>query len=89
MSQSPRADKTPQVLETLAVTLAIVLSLTGGVTAVEMRYAKASDVKQLVNDVYYKTIQLRVFELELKDRSELKPYEKALLEHLKRELSKS
>lgn len=89
MSQSPKADKTPQVLETLAVTLAIVLSLTGGVTAVEMRYAKASDVKQLVNDVYYKTIQLRVFELELKDRSELKPYEKALLEHLKRELSKS
>jgi hypothetical protein len=54
-----------------------------------MRYAKASDVKQLVDDVYYKTIQLRIFELELKDRSQLQPYEKALLEHLKRELSKS
>ncbi|MBW2471690.1 MAG: hypothetical protein JRE18_06390 [Deltaproteobacteria bacterium] len=54
-----------------------------------MRYAKAADVKQLVNDVYYKTIQLRIFELELKDRNQLQPYEKALLEHLKRELSKS
>lgn len=89
MSQSPRTDRPPQILETLAVALAIVLSLTGGVTAVEMRYAKASDVKELVNDVYYKTIRLRVFELELKDRHDLEPYEKALLEHLKRELSKS
>jgi hypothetical protein len=89
MSLERPPNQSPQVLETLAVTLAIVLSLTGGVTAVEMRYAKASDVKQLVDDVYYKTIQLRIFELELKDRSQLQPYEKALLEHLKRELSKS
>jgi hypothetical protein len=89
MSLDPSNNRSPQVLETLAVTLAIVLSLTGGVTAVEMRYAKAADVKQLVNDVYYKTIQLRIFELELKDRNQLQPYEKALLEHLKRELSKS
>lgn len=55
----------------------------------ELRYAKTKDVKDLVDDVYKKTVQLRVFELELKDRHELKPYEKALLEHLKRELSKS
>jgi hypothetical protein len=62
---------------------------TGAVMGFELRYAKTSDVKALVDDVYKKTVQLRVFELELKDRNELAPYEKALLEHLKRELSKS
>jgi hypothetical protein len=72
-------------LELALVSVPVVLTFVGAVVAVEMRYAKASDVQALVKQYYDKTVQLRLLELELKG-GDLKPYERALLEHLKREL---
>jgi hypothetical protein len=72
-------------LELALVAVPVVLTFVGAVVAVEMRYAKASDVQALVKQYYDKTVQLRLLELELKG-GDLKPYERALLEHLKREL---
>lgn len=78
-----------QLVETLAIGATLFITMTGAVMGVEMRYAKVADVRQMVDEVYKKTVQLRVFELELKDRHELQPHEKALLEHLRRELNHS
>lgn len=72
-------------LELALVSVPVLLTFVGAVVAVEMRYAKASDVQALVQQYYDKTVQLRLLELELKG-GDLKPYERALLEHLKREL---
>jgi len=72
-------------LELALVSVPVVLTFVGAVVAVEMRYAKASDVQALVKQYSDKTVQLRLLELELKG-GDLKPYERALLEHLKREL---
>ena len=75
-------------LETLAIAIGLFATLTGAVLGVEMRYAKTSEVRNMVDEVYLRTVRLRVFELELKNRDRMEPHEKALLEHLKRELTK-
>ena len=72
-------------LELALLAIPVLLTLIGGIVTIEMRYAKASDVQALVEHYYDKTVQLRLLELELKG-NDLKPYERALLEHLKREL---
>jgi hypothetical protein len=75
-------------IESLAIAIGLFVTLTGAVLGVEMRYAKTDEVRELVDEVYLRTVRLRVFELELKDRQFLKAHERALLEHLKRELTK-
>lgn len=72
-------------IELALVAVPVVLALVGAIVTVEVRFAKASDVQALVKQYYDKTVQLRLLELELKG-GDLKPYERALLEHLKREL---
>jgi hypothetical protein len=74
-------------LESFAIGIGLFVTLTGAVLGVEMRYAKTSEVRSMVDEVYLRTVRLRVFELELKDRAGMQPHEKALLEHLKRELT--
>ena len=75
-------------IEAFAIGIGLFVTLTGAVLGVEMRYAKTSEVRNMVDEVYLRTVRLRVFELELKDRDQMQPHEKALLEHLKRELTK-
>lgn len=72
-------------IELALVAVPVLLALVGAIVTVEVRFAKASDVQALVKQYYDKTVQLRLLELELKG-GDLKPYERALLEHLKREL---
>lgn len=72
-------------IELALVAVPVLLAFIGAVVTIEMRYAKASDVQLLVKEYYDKTVQLRLLELELKG-SDLKPHERALAEHLKREL---
>jgi len=73
---------------TIAVTGVITLAtiLIGGAITIENRYAKVADVSQQIETFYEKTIQLRILELELKG-NKLEPHERALLNHLKRELN--
>ena len=75
-------------IESIAMAIGLFVTLTGAVLGVEMRYAKTEEVRDMVDEVYLRTVRLRVFELELKDRQHLQPHERALLEHLKRELTK-
>lgn len=75
-------------IESVAIGIGLFVTLTGAVLGVEMRYAKTEEVRSMVDEVYLRTVRLRVFELELKERSHLLPHERALLEHLKRELTK-
>jgi len=72
---------------TIAVTGLITLAtiLIGGVITFENRYAKIADVSNQIETFYEKTIRLRVLELELKG-DKLESHERALLNHLKREL---
>ena len=75
-------------IESLAIAIGLFVTLTGAVLGVEMRYAKTDEVRELVDEVYLRTVRLRVFELELKGKQYREAYETALLEHLKRELTK-
>jgi hypothetical protein len=88
--EPPNQGRTSTLLniEALAIGIGLFVTLTGSVIGVEMRYAKTTEVQSMVDEVYLRTVRLRVFELELKDRDHMKPHEKALLEHLKRELTK-
>lgn len=72
-------------LELALIAVPVLLTFIGAIVTIEVRFAKASDVQALVKQYYDKTVQLRLLELELKG-GDLKPYERALLEHLKREL---
>lgn len=82
-SKPMKSDRSSAEIALMAIP--VILTLIGGVVTLEKRYAKASDVQALVEHYYDKTVQLRLLELELKGH-DLKPYERALLEHLKREL---
>ena len=85
---NPGRNSTVLGLEGFAIGIGLFVTLTGAILGVEMRYAKTSEVRSMVDEVYLRTVRLRVFELELKERDRMKPHEKALLEHLKRELTK-
>ena len=91
MSHSDPSNHSDRVflgLESFAIAVGLLITLTGAVMGVEMRYAKTAEVQNMVDEVYLRTVRLRILELELKDRSQMPAHEKALLEHLKRELSK-
>ena len=62
----------------------LLLALGGAIITAENRYAKAEDVRGQLNAYYQRTIKLRILELDLK--RELEPHERALRDHLKREL---
>ena len=64
--------------------LGLLLALGGTIITAENRYAKAEDVRGQLNAYYQRTIKLRILELDLK--RELEPHERALRDHLKREL---
>ena len=64
--------------------LGLLLALGGAIITAENRYAKAEDVRQQLDTYFQRTIKLRILELDLK--RELEPHERALRDHLKREL---
>ena len=64
--------------------IGLLLALGGTIITAENRYAKAEDVRQQLDTYFQRTIKLRILELDLK--RELEPHERALRDHLKREL---
>ena len=67
-----------------AVTL--ITALVSATAMVEARYAKSAEVIAQLDNLYSKTIKLRILELQLKPAEQFTTADKALLEYLKQEL---
>ena len=73
-------------IETTAATVALISALIGATVAVETRYAKAVDMERKLDNLYARTLKLRILELQLKPQSQFTSSDKALLDHLQQEL---
>lgn len=66
--------------------LALLTAIIGGTVTIESRYAKAQEVRSQMNDLYAKTLKIRILELQLKPPAQFTPADRALLDHLQQEL---
>lgn len=73
-------------IESTAAALALISALIGATVAVESRYAKAVDMERRLDNLYARTLKLRILELQLKPVSEFTNSDRALLHHLQQEL---
>lgn len=74
----------------LAAGIVVLLStMIGSSVLVDNRYAKAVDVQNQLENLYARTLKLRILELQLKPADQFTAADKALLEHLKQELQEA
>ncbi len=76
-------------IEFIAAIAALVVTLVGGVVAIEGRYAKAADVEAKMDEMYAKQLKTRILELQLKPPNQFTPADRAMLLHLQQELKEA
>lgn len=80
-------NEVPRWLQACALAIAILTGFSGGLVAVDSRYAKATEVRQQLQDYYIKSLQLRILEIDLKPNPTAA--DKALRQYLQQEIDKS
>lgn len=73
-------------VETSVALLALVTGLVTGAVTIENRYARAVEVNAQLNNLWAKTLKLRILELELKPAGQFTSADEALVRHMREEL---